>query len=417
MNPINPKLIWKYQKHEQILHALLFRRSPDFVFKSNPSPLEGEIPVFVFHDAFPEEFEKQCLHLVRNGYQTISADRFQYEMQSKNNIKKTVVLTFDDGLKHVWTVAYPILKKYGLQAICFLNPGCIRRSRDATIRPNLDNLWDGKASREAILSVDRGDSSLSNWKEIRVMHESGVIEFQSHTMYHDLVFTSPDVFDFCNPQYYCSPYGFSNIHIPVYRMNGQDVVSRNPLPGMPIYHSKPRMSAEKRFFADEEIRNLCVDFVEREGAEEFFKKKNWRKILRKLVRDRRRTGFVNERYESPMERDKSLLEDMLNSKSLIEEQLPGKKVTHLCYPWFEASPFAVQASKKAGYAVNYFGCLWGKATNRPGDDLYRTTRIGEEFLLRLPGIGRRSLRDTLHRKVFVSAAEQISVRQQEKIVV
>ena len=80
-----------------------------------------------------------------------------------------------------------------------------------------------------------------------------------------------------------------------------------------------------------------------------------------------------------MERDKSLLEDMLNSKSLIEEQLPGKKVTHLCYPWFEASPFAVQASKKAGYMVNYFGCLRGKATNRPGGNLYRTTRIGEEL--------------------------------------
>lgn len=90
---------------------------------------------------------------------------------------------------------------------------------------------------------------------------------------------------------------------------------------------------------------------------------------------------------------------MLNSKAMIEDRLPGKRVAHLCYPWFEGEDFAVRASKAAGYAANYYGSLRGKPSNRPGDDSYRITRIGGEYLHRLPGAGRKTLWEILRRRL------------------
>lgn len=266
MNPISSKISWKYQRHADIIDSVFFRNSPDFVFQSDPSPIEGEIPVFFFHDVYPERFEEQCVHLARNGYRTISGEELLYVLRSKKtNVKNTVVLTFDDGLKSVWTIAYPLLKKFGLNAICFLNPGCIPAD-DHEVRPTLEDCWNGHASLEEIVSKNRADSPLANWREIQAMHESGAVDFQSHTMYHNLVFISNDVFDFYSPTYKASLYGVLNLYVPTYRRNGKDIVSRDPLMGMPIYRSKPRMAAERRYFDDESIRNRCIDFVEREGG-------------------------------------------------------------------------------------------------------------------------------------------------------
>ena len=37
------------------------------------------------------------------------------------------LLTFDDGRASVWSVAYPLLKQYGMRGVCFLIPGCTFR--------------------------------------------------------------------------------------------------------------------------------------------------------------------------------------------------------------------------------------------------------------------------------------------------
>jgi len=394
MNPANNRFYWMYQKNKHLVDALLFRRAPAFVYQRKPSRIENEIPVITFHLALPDMFEEQCRHLVENGYRTLTADEFNRGMETADTrINDSVFITFDDGLKHVWTVAYPILKKYGLHATCYLIPGLIPDS-DNRVRKTLEDVWQGKASESEVVGLFKGEPALATWEEIKIMHESGVIDFQSHTMNHALVPISDEIVDFVRPGY--DPYYYGNIHTPLYTRDGADVVSRELLLGMPIYAARPRMQTDSRYFDDEGLRWHCVETVEKQGGRAFFEKNNWEEILRSAVADYRATHELSDRYETPEERDRSLFDELLSSKRIIEEKLPGKKVTQLCYPWYDANDYAIEASRKAGYTVNLFGQREGRYTNQPGQSPFEVVRIEEHFLQRLPGSGRSSVWRTLY---------------------
>ena len=393
MNPISHRFSWTFQKRRHYLDTFIFRRAPEFIYRSSVGTMRGEIPVFTFHLALPEWFEEQCRFLVENGYRTLTcAEMLSYLQNGKRPVAKAIMLTFDDGLKHVWTVAYPILKKYNLKATCFLIPGCISVT-DRRVRPNLEDFWSGTASMDEIMRLEENGTNLATWPEIECMHSSGVIDFQSHTMYHSLVFTSPKVFDFVNPRYNVHFYG--NVRVPIYQQGGRDNVGREPLLGMPVYFSKPRMQADRRYFDDERLREHCIQTVSAEGPETFFGKRSWRAVLRQKVREFRRWHQLNERFEEPVERDLSVYRELRESKETIEAHLPGKKVTHLCFPWYDAASFAVAAAVKAGFKACYFGTVSGRGTNRPGDSPLSVTRVEDIFLERLPGKGRKSVLELL----------------------
>jgi hypothetical protein len=388
MNPISHRFSWAFQKNRHYLDTFLFRRAPEFTYRSSVGTMRGEIPVFTFHLALPEWFEEQCQFLVENRYRTLTcAEMLSYLQNGKRPVANSIMLTFDDGLKHVWTVAYPILKKYKLKATCFLIPGCIS-AEDRRVRPNLDDFWSGTASMDEIMRLEENGTNLATWPEIECMHSSGVIDFQSHTMYHSLVFTSPKVFDFVNPRYNAHFYG--NIHVPTYQQAGHDNFERQPLLGMPVYNSAPRMQTCRRYFDDERLREYCIQAVSVQGPQAFFAKRNWRAVLHQKVRAYRKRHRIDERFEEPAERDLSVYRELRESKEAIEAHLPGKKVTHLCFPWYDAAAFAVAAAVKAGFQACYFGAVSSRSTNRPGDSPLAVTRIEDIFLERLPGKGRKS---------------------------
>lgn len=393
MNPASNRLYWAYQKNKHLIDALLLRRAPKFVYQMFPKKVSGEIPVFTFHLAIPEWFEEQCRHLSENNYRALSTEEFNNHIKNPDaKVDNCIFITFDDGLKHVWTVAYPILKKYGLRATCYLIPGCISET-DNRVRPTLEDVWDGNATDAEIMAITESDPGLATWEEIKIMHESGVIDFQSHTMNHALVPISDEITGFVHPGYDAHFYG--NIHTPLYTSDGRDVVTRKPMLGMPIYDAKPRMQAEARYFDDEKLRQYCVDEVEQRGGETFFSNSNWESELRSLVTKYKKSRQVDDHYETPAERDKTLLQELRLSKEIIEQKLPGKAVTQLCYPWYDASDHAVDASRMAGYEVNLFGERKGRFTNKPGQDPFNIVRVEELFLQRLPGKGRQSLRQTM----------------------
>ena len=237
MTPTAGRLRWMFQKNRHILDALLLRRAPEFVYRRSAGPLRDEIPVFTFHAVVPEVFEAQCDYLVRNGYQTLSASGFQRRLTGEEPCRDpAVLLTFDDGLKQLWSVAYPLLKKYGLRATCFLIPGCIPQG-DEGVRPTLDDVWERKAKEADVVATRRVEPAVATWAEIIRMHESGVVDFHSHTLHHALVPVSDQVVDFVGPHY--DPYLYGNIHVPLYTRDGEDVTSRDPVPGLPIFEAKP----------------------------------------------------------------------------------------------------------------------------------------------------------------------------------
>ncbi|MBC7194119.1 MAG: polysaccharide deacetylase family protein [Caldisericia bacterium] len=101
----------------------------------------------------PQDFENQIKYMIDKGYKSISIDElYDYYFNGKEIPKKSVLITFDDGLKGVYQYAYPILKKYGFKATFFVIVGRVGRVKNYV-----------------------------NWNELKEMVQSGVFSIGSHT--------------------------------------------------------------------------------------------------------------------------------------------------------------------------------------------------------------------------------------------
>jgi peptidoglycan/xylan/chitin deacetylase (PgdA/CDA1 family) len=69
----------------------------------------------------PEQFQEQMDYLHKQGYETLYPKELEAYVQQKINLPaKSVLVTFDDGLKSTHVYAYPILKKYNQKATNFI---------------------------------------------------------------------------------------------------------------------------------------------------------------------------------------------------------------------------------------------------------------------------------------------------------
>jgi peptidoglycan/xylan/chitin deacetylase (PgdA/CDA1 family) len=119
-------------------------------------------------------FDEQMSWLHRRGYRTVTlAD---YAGRGFRHTSKTAIITCDDGYRDNFTVALPILRRYGFVATVFLVSDYMATDR---IYP-----WDApKIQAES----ERNHYRILNWDEVSEMLECG-IEMGSHTCTHrDLV--------------------------------------------------------------------------------------------------------------------------------------------------------------------------------------------------------------------------------------
>jgi peptidoglycan/xylan/chitin deacetylase (PgdA/CDA1 family) len=100
-------------------------------------------------------FDQQMGYLASHGYTPVSLDTLT-GIFSKQIAPpaKPVVLTFDDGYVDFYANAYPILKKYGFHATSFVITGFV------------------------------GKPAYLSWNNIKEMQNSGLINFESHTVNH-----------------------------------------------------------------------------------------------------------------------------------------------------------------------------------------------------------------------------------------
>lgn len=141
------------------LAGLVSGALPEFVLASDPAePLPG-VPVFSYHLVESATFAADLEFLRRNGYRTLSARELLAHLTGEIAVPpRSVVLTFDDGPRNLHDVAFPMLERYAAHAIAFIAPAMHRdEDEDTEARP-------------------------MTWPEIRRMHDSGLVEFQSHTL-------------------------------------------------------------------------------------------------------------------------------------------------------------------------------------------------------------------------------------------
>jgi peptidoglycan/xylan/chitin deacetylase (PgdA/CDA1 family) len=106
---------------------------PTFVTDLHPSPLRDEVPVFMFHTVDLQTFQQQLEYLHINGYRTLTLKQFMAFLEGKYRPQApSVLLTFDDGDRSWYQVAYPLLKKYGFHAIGFVVPSYIHEEPESS---------------------------------------------------------------------------------------------------------------------------------------------------------------------------------------------------------------------------------------------------------------------------------------------
>ncbi len=336
---------------------------PPFVYSpADSSGCPGGVPVFIFHSVERGRFEEQLRFLAENGYYTASSEEFYDYISGKNPLpRRTVLITFDDSDRTLYDTAYPLLLKYGMKAVCFICPGLISREKR------------GKTA-----------SPFTVLEEVFEMEESGTVDFQSHTLKHERIFTGGRIVDFINPGSFKEKLGLS---IPfVGDAGGWQRLSSF---GAPVYESGPRMGEKPRYYDDEELRKKCEDYVAGRGGARFFEQRNWRgRLYRFAVRESRESDGGC--FETEAQRRRAILRSLSESKEILEKML-GKKVFHLAYPWGGGSETSVEISGKAGYLTNFWGPLKRHRIPRLAMHPFYVPRLKDDYIFRLPGKGRKPL--------------------------
>ena len=390
MFDVTKKLQCFYKKHKSEMQALVTGQMPSFVYGRKEFK---DIPVFCFHSAQYPLFEQQLQFLNDNGYRTLSADELYERFIDKDykNDGKEIVITFDDGMSSVWTVAYPLLKKYKHKIVSFILPSLIKEGEFAG--QTIDDVG-CEDEKKALTKRDRGKDSLCNWQEIKIMHESGVVDFQSHGMVHSLISTSLEIVDFVSPSFDENCYG--NVHIPVYQ-NKAGKNTRAKVLGHPVYQSASRFTGEPRYFDPVELRTACAGYVVDNGGENFFHKCDWKRQLQQIALEYQKHIKENT-FETRRQVERKIVNEVRASKLEIESKL-NKSVRHFCFPWFVGSVVGLAALESEGYLSAYMGETNGSAQKPSAMKLQLTNRVQEEYLFALPGKGSHSLLQVLKTKI------------------
>ena len=152
------------------------------------------VPVLMYHHVnphkgdmvtiTPEVFEGQMKYLREAGYKTLKIEELVSYIRGESALnQKAVAVTFDDGWLDNYIYAFPILKKYGINAAIFIITDSIERASLRNEENSPSSVPDHKESKMLIEKKEDYRVAL-NWRLIREMGDSGLVEFYSHTKSH-----------------------------------------------------------------------------------------------------------------------------------------------------------------------------------------------------------------------------------------
>lgn len=117
------------------------------------------------YDVTPAAFEEQMAMLDAAGFESITVDQLLAHATGAALPPRSVLITFDDGIKGIWTWADRILERHGFTAVAFVITG----------------------------SVGANTQYYLGWEDLLDMHATGRWDIESHTHAgHRMIPSGPD---------------------------------------------------------------------------------------------------------------------------------------------------------------------------------------------------------------------------------
>jgi len=341
-------------------------------------------PVFLYHTIDPELFESHLQYLKNNGYRTLNVHEYVEAVNSKKSgNNKSVLLTIDDARSSVWRFAFPLLKRYGMNATVFIIPG-LTMETDLS-RFNLLDVWNGKSSMDEIQDIDTEDNTLCSWQEISEMYKSGLVNIELHTLFHREIFRNLNIIDFITPDKMFLLYNFCGS---AYLTSSDIGKELNPdkYYGLPLFESDPLMLAGPKLNISSEFITKCKEIYYKYDSSGH-SNDNWKTEIKNLVSD---TSSVKKYFDLCPNSKDDVSEDLGKAREIIQNKLDKDAGNHLCLPWTIGNSETINLAKDLGIRSCFWGVLPGKKSDKFGNDSFFISRIKNDFIFRLPGKGRKS---------------------------
>ncbi len=304
------------------------------------------------------------MKIIKEFFNVITLDDvYEYLQTGKNPKKPSVVITFDDGYVDNFVYAYPILKKYKLKAVIF--PITSRINKESKVRATIQDYWDGKVSKNELIKPK--DFYKANYEflkygksedfltidELNKMKD--IFDIGGHGNIHAKVFCEDKVIDF-----YDGKNGhWSNIY--AYGNSNDFLDLDEPRLGYPLFPDKNNLSV-KRGFVKKEVKYFIKNL-----PKNFFKRKDWKKILEKELK----SNFSNLlNFETEEDRIKRVREELRSSKEELESFI-GEKVRHFAYPFGHYDETLVNITSEFFYTA----CTTEKSVVKRNTNLYEIPRM------------------------------------------
>ena len=330
------------------------------------------LPVFHFHETTAAELEPAFRHLAENGYRAVTSD--DVDRLVRDGVHpgdRTVMLAFDDALASLWLVVGPLLRKYGLRAVTYAIPG--RMLNAAAVRPTMD---DAPVDAQA---ADESEQPFSTWPELRALASSGLVDVQSHTWSHSMLFVADTVVDVVRPD-------FAAVHFlnRPRRSAGDPPVFLTPADiGHPLFASRSRMSDGRRFLPDAESCARVAQKVAALGGATLFERENWRAEIDDVI------AGVRGAFETEGDQRRAIEDEIVRARDELQTRL-GTPVKHICLPWGVAGEVTRAALERLGVRTAFANRMSGRLAVAAGDDVFALKRLHSRHVFALPGRGRRT---------------------------
>jgi peptidoglycan/xylan/chitin deacetylase (PgdA/CDA1 family) len=314
-------------------------------------------------------FEAHLRVLQRHGWTTLSLRQLYDHVALGTDVPdRCAVLTFDDGYLDNYTLAWPLLMKYGQRAVIYASTDFI----DPILapRPTLADVWEGRRAREEVPTL-----GFISAAEMKLMIASGSIEIQSHAMTHTWYPSSARIVDFHRPRgregYDPPPWlGWNEVPERKYAYLTEDLSAEVPW-GTPIHEVRKSLEAP-RCHPNPLLRERAVARVAAEGGARFFERPKWRDELLQVLAPLAEDAAPREPESRFLARVRAELED---SKSILE-RLTGQAVEFLCWPGGGRRPETLALAQELGYLASTTHFCDATRRNIHGQDPRETNRIG-----------------------------------------